>query len=357
MRSVDLPLHPGKCPKYLFPLMKQLSREMGNLIVAEYGAKELIRRFSDPMFFQAWGCAVAYDWQSSGLTTTTTAAIKEAEIEGLAVCGGKGKTSKKTISEIEQRGDEFGISSKSIERMQYSSRLAAKVDSSCILDGYNLYHHTFFFDEKGEWIVIQQGMNDQNGYARRYHWQKTDNFVDSPPDLIAGFKEKEVLSTVSKENEQVRKSSVDLINDNPIHLRRYLTGQTTLTTYDDNFVFPTHHEIIKEDLPEKDWRYLQQIYEYQPKNYEEMVSLKGMGGRKIRALALLSKLVHGTELDWKDPVKFSFAHGGKDGIPYPVDEPNYAHSIEFLKETVKQTKLGNEEKSSVLKRLCAIANQ
>lgn len=327
---------------------------MGEMIVGQYGAGELVRRLSDPMFFQAWGCAIGYDWQSSGLTTTTVAAIREAGIRGIAVCGGKGKTGQKTPAQIEENGEEFGLSSSRIERMVYASRMAAKVDGCCVQDGYELYHHAFVFDEKGEWAVIQQGMNDKNSYARRYHWLKTDLFVDAPPHSIMGFEHPQVLNTVSETGKETRKASVDLVNDNPARLRRYFTGQTSLfecETGNSAFVFPARHEIFFEDLPKKDWELLQKVYEYQPKTYEELVAFRGMGAKKIRALALVSKLLFGCELDWKDPVKYSFAHGGKDGIPFPVQKPEYRHSIQFLREAVADSGLGNDEKIRALKKL------
>lgn len=345
-----MPLHPGTCPKWLFPLMRKLSREMGRAIVREHGGAELVRRLADPMFFQAWGCVIGFDWQSSGLTTTTAAAIREAGIEGIAVCGGKGKTGQKTPQQIEEKGEEFGLSISKIESMKYASRLAAKVDGCCVQDGYELYHHAFMFDERGEWAVIQQGMNGASKYARRYHWTRTDAFVDAPPHSIMGFQHPQVLNTVSRESAETRKASVDLANENPARLRKYFTGQSTL--FDDGgFTFPAHHEIFREDLPEKDWELLGKVYEYQPKTYEELVAFRGMGAKKLRALALVSRLVFGCEPDWKDPVKYSFAHGGKDGIPFPVQREEYAHSIRFLRNALEAAELGRDEKILALKRL------
>jgi hypothetical protein len=348
--TVSLPLHPGKCPAWLFQRMKPLAGEISRLIIDSYGTTELLRRIADPMFFHALGCVIGFDWHSSGVTTTTCGALKEAITSdtGVVVCGGKGKSSRKTPGEIDVNAGKFGLD---CERLKKASYLSAKVDSSCIQAGYELYHHCFFFDEKGNWCVVQQGMNDRNSYARRYHWFDTDNFTDNPPDKIAGTAEPSVLNLVSGETGDARKVSVDLINDNPIHLRRYFTGQTTLS--DDSYSMPMRHEILPCDLTEKDWRLLHNVYELQPQNYEELICLKGIGAKKLRALALVARLIHGTKLDWKDPVKYSFAHGGKDGIPYPVDRQNYDHSISFLRDILAEAK--GSEKEKALRRLASVS--
>ncbi len=346
MKTIDLPLHPGKCPAWLFTRMRSLSREIVSVIIDNYGSRELLLRLSDPMFFQALSCAIGFDWHSSGTTTTTCGALKEAlTIDlGIAVAGGKGRASRNTLQEIQQKSDYLGACEKKLRK---ASILTAKVDSSVIQDGYNLYHHSFLFDEKGNWCVIQQGMNPANHYARRYHWFNADRFVASPPNKIAGSKEKETLNLSSCQCEDSRKVSLDLVKDNPNHLRKYFGGQTTLL--DTHYALPARHEIFKSDLSKKDWEILHNAYELQPKNYEELVCLQGMGKKKLRALGLLAKLIHGTELDWKDPVKYSFAHGGKDGIPYPVDRTTYQNSISFLQDVLAETKSG--EKSKALSRL------
>ncbi|MDD5171494.1 MAG: DUF763 domain-containing protein [Candidatus ainarchaeum sp.] len=348
--TVSLPLHPGKCPAWLFQRMKPLTKEISRLIIDSYGTTELLKRISDPMFFQALSCVIGFDWHSSGTTTTTCGALKEAITSdmGIVVCGGKGKTSRKTPSEIDASAGKFNLDG---ARLKKASYLSAKVDSSCIQAGYELYHHCFFFDENGNWAVVQQGMNDANGYARRYHWFDAETFVDDPPDKIAGIAEPSALNLVSDVSEDARKVSLDLVNDNPIHLRRYFTGQTTLS--DDHTSMPERHEILPCDLSGKDWQLLQNAYELQPQNYEELVCLKGMGGKKLRALALVARLIHGTELDWKDPVKYSFAHGGKDGIPYPVDRSNYDHSISFLRDILAEAK--GSEKEKALRRLASVS--
>lgn len=322
--------------------MRPLSREISRIIIDNHGTGEFLRRLSDPMFFQAVGCVLGFDWHSSGLTTTTCGALKEAGLIdfGIAVAGGKGRRSKETLGEIGILSGKMGLDAGKLEK---ASTLSAKVDSSCIQAGYDLYHHSFLFDEKGNWAVIQQGLNDSNGYARRYHWFNSEVFVDSPPLDIAGRAEPEALNLVSGESGEARKVSVDLVCDNPVHYKKYFDGQMRLT--DDFTAFPSRHEILPCDLTRRDWEVLQDAYELQPENYEELISIRGMGRKKIRALALLAKLIHGIRLDWKDPVKYSFAHGGKDGIPYPVDRSTYENSISFLRDIILEAKSGEKERA------------
>jgi hypothetical protein len=346
MRTLDLPLHPGRCPPWLFKRMRDLAREISLVIINNYGTGEFLSRLSDPMFFQALGCVLAFDWHSSGLTTTTCGALKEAITfdSGLAMAGGKGRASRFAQQEIQQKSDYFGIRDAPLRK---ASAMSAKVDSSCIQDGYGIYHHSFVFDEKGNWCVIQQGMNPANKYARRYHWHNSEEFINGPDNQIAGSKEERALNLVSSQTNESRKAAVDIINDNPAYVRKYFDGQTTL--FDK---MPARHEILPCDLTKKDWETLHAAYELQPKNYEELVSLRGMGKKRLRALALVAKLIHGTELDWKDPVKYSFAHGGKDGIPFPVDRPTYESTISLLRESLEETK--SEEKNRALKRLAQL---
>jgi hypothetical protein len=354
--SVDLPLHPGKCPPWLFRRMKPLSKAISQLIIDEYGTLELLKRLSDPMFFQSLACAIAFDWHSSGVTTTTCGALKEALTEdmGIVACGGKGKTSKRTPGEITAYSDRFNLSESKRSALLQATRLSAKVDSSCVQDGYELYHHSFFMDEKGNWAVVQQGLNNGSGFARRYHWLDTNNFTEGPPENIAGMrKEENVLNLVSSESNDARERSLELVQDNPLRLQKYFTGQTTL--FDSgSFALPERHEILQCDMSKKDWEALERAYELQPQNYKELLSLSGMGKKKLRALALVSKLIYGSDLDWKDPVKYSFAHGGKDGIPYPVDRPSYDHTIAFLRDAIDSAKIDSEEKKAALRRLQVI---
>jgi hypothetical protein len=357
---VNLPLHSGKAPRWLFERMVKLAEKTSDILVYEFGQKEFLNRMSNPFWFQAFSCVLGFDWHSSGTTTTTCGALKIALNKsnlGIKVAGGKGKASRKSIEEIEKFSDELSLSYKKIEEMKYSSKMAAKVDNVCVQDGYQLYHHCFFFTENGDWIVVQQGMNEN--YARRYHWLSFNvkNFIEEPHAAICCDRiENEVLDMTSKESRETRKISVDLINDNPIHLKKYFlpNNQSMLTDFFykiENFSMPKHHPIFNIDIGKNGIDVLQKAYEIQPKNYEELVALNGMGPKKIRALALISNLIFGSKMSWKDPVKYTFTHGGKDGFPYPVDRETYDNSIQILEDCINQARLNKQEKISAFKRL------
>ncbi|WP_287583879.1 DUF763 domain-containing protein [Candidatus Borrarchaeum sp.] len=359
---VNLPLHGGKAPRWLFNRMVKLAKGITLFLIEEFGGtEEFIKRISDPYWFQALSCVLGFDWHSSGTTTTTCGALKSAILpeSGIAVTGGKGRFSKLTLSEIEMIGDIFSLSTQKIEELKYASKLSAKVDNNCIQDEYQLYHHSFFFTEEGDWAVVQQGLNSSNRYARRYHWSSgiIVSFVNEPHTGIACDKvEKRVLDLTAKQSSETRQISLDLIKDNPKHLQKYLhsSDQRRITDYSnavETYTMPSRHPILLPiDLNRKDWEVLQTAYNIQPKNYEELVAIKGMGAKKIRALALISDLIFGTKASWKDPVKYSFAHGGKDGYPFPVDKEVYDNSIQILKDAVDNL-ASNKEKYSAVKRL------
>jgi hypothetical protein len=357
---VNLPLHSGKAPRWLFERMVKLAEKTSNILIYEFGQKEFLNRMSNPFWFQAFSCVLGFDWHSSGTTTTTCGALKFALNRtnlGIRVAGGKGKASRKSAEEIEKFSNDFSLSTQKIEEMKYSSKMSAKVDNVCVQDGYQLYHHCFFFTEKGDWIVVQQGMNEN--YARRYHWlySNVKTFIEEPHAAICCDRiENEVLDMTSKESRETRKISLDLINDNPIHLKKYFlpNNQSMLTDFFykiENFSMPKHHPIFNIDIGKNGIDLLQKVYEIQPKNYEELVAFEGMGPKKIRALALISNLIFGSKISWKDPVKYTFTHGGKDGFPYPVDKETYDHSIQILEDCINQAKLNEKEKITALKRL------
>jgi hypothetical protein len=347
-----LPLHSGKTPRWLFERMVKLSGAIAEIIIDEYGRKEFIKRLSNPFWFQSFSCVIGFDWHSSGTTTTTCGALKIALQEnelGIRIAGGKGKNARRVEEEI--LTSSLSLSEKNIERLKYASRMAAKVDTACLQDGYMLYHHVIIFDESGNWAVIQQGMKED--YARRYHWfsEKVSSFVEEPHCGIIGDRfEGNVLDMTSRENEEIRKASVDIVKDNPARLMKYLP-QKTLVSFLPAIRMPAHHEIRISDLSKDTLEFLKRAYEFQPKDYEELISLKGCGPAKVRALALLSQILFGEEIKWKDPLKYTFAHGGKDGHPYPIDRKTYDESIEFLKDAIRQAKLNEFEKLNALKRL------
>ncbi|MEM7816163.1 MAG: DUF763 domain-containing protein [Candidatus Aenigmatarchaeota archaeon] len=354
----DLPLHSGKAPPWLFRRMVKLAGGITEAIILEYGQDEFLRRISDPYWFQAFGCVLGFDWHSSGVTTTVTGALKESlnpEVAGIGFAGGKGKLSRKTPYEILSIGEKFSLSTRQIERMQYSSRMSAKVDSTAIQDGYQLYHHFFVFTEKGKWAVIQQGMNPEKRYARRYHWlsENVQSFVEEPHTGIAcDSKEKEVLDMTSRKSSEARKISVDVLNDTK-DFSKLFSGQSVLVDFLGSkpriLSMPKTHFIL--NMGKRDLETLNRAREIQPENYEEFLSIQGIGPKTVRSLALISEVIYGKPPSWEDPVKFSFAHGGKDRIPYPVDRKTYDKSIEILRTGIEQARLGQREKLSAIKRL------
>jgi hypothetical protein len=343
--------------------MVKLAKGITLFLIEEFGGKEeFIRRISDPYWFQALSCVLGFDWHSSGTTTTTCGALKTALQQtdiGISITGGKGRISRKTLSEIELAGVRFSLPTKKIEALKYASKLSAKVDNNCIQDDYQLYHHSFFFTEDGNsWAVVQQGLNSSNRYARRYHWSSENivSFVEEPHTGICGDKiEEHVLDLTAKKSQETQQTSLDLIRDNPNHLRKYFhePGQKLLSDYSDSveiYTMPSRHPILPIDLRKKDWEVLQTAYEINPTCYEDLVAIRGMGAKKLRALALISNLIFGTKASWKDPAKFSFAHGGKDGYPFPVNKEVYDNSIQTLKDAIDNL-ASSKEKYSAIERL------
>lgn len=345
-----LPLHHGKAPRWLFERMVSLAREIVFAIISEFGQEEFLKRLSDPFWFQALGCVLGFDWHSSGLTTTTTGALKEAlrgmEREtGLFIAGGKGLTSRKTPDQILSHASKYGINP---EPLIYASRLTAKVDNSAIQDGYQLYAHVFFFTYKGEWAVIQQGMNHESKTARRYHWlsSRIKSLVEEPHSAICSEKkEKRVLNMVSRESKEARQISTMLARQSP---EKTISEFNMIRELD----LSKRHEVTVDDIdPQKLYRVLLKTYERMPEDFEALLGIQGVGPKTIRALSLVAELIYGKAPSFKDPARFSFAHGGKDGTPYPVDRTIYDRTIEVMKRAIESSRLGNNEKIQALRRL------
>jgi hypothetical protein len=340
----NLPLHSGKIPKWLFERMKKLAREITIFIVQEFGEKEMIKRLSDPFWFQSFGCILGFDWHSSGLTTTVCGALKDG-IKGMErdlnifVAGGKGATSRKTPSEIENFGNFINIAP---EKLIYASRMSAKVDSSALQDGYQLYHHTFVFTKDGTWAVIQQGMNENSRYARRYHWLSLnmDNFVCEPHSAICCDNKRKIINMVARDSEEARNIVTELSRENP---------QFVISQFKKILTLPRHHD-IKAD-PKRLYNVLLNTYERKVEDFEKLLSIKGVGPKTIRALSLIGELIYGVKVSFNDPVRYSFAHGGKDGYPYPVDRKNYDRSIEILREAITKAKIGDKDRVRAIKKL------
>ncbi|KYH40625.1 MAG: hypothetical protein AYL32_010530 [Candidatus Bathyarchaeota archaeon B26-2] len=346
--------------------MIKLAREISTIIIDEYGREVFLQRISDPYWFQAFGCVLGYDWHSSGVTTVVTGVLKSAlrpEEHGVAVCGGKGKASMRTLQEIVQVGEEFSLSTGTIERLRYSSRLSAKVDNTAIQAGYPLYHHAFFMTEDGKWAVVQQGMSLKDRTARRYHWLSNNvrRFVVEPHNAIVGDVRREIaLDMTARESDGCRERSVDVAKENPRKVARMLKA-----------IRPSYQKSLREWIPKGEslrdagdyvaeflsmpltvnWRALRRAYEFQPRDYEELLGIRGIGPATIRGLALVSEIIYGDRPSWRDPVKYSFAFGGKDGVPFPVDRRSMDASIQLLKEAVEKARIGDRERLRSLKRL------
>jgi len=345
--------------------MRELAKEIVTIIVDEYGTGNFLKRISDPFWFQALGCVLGYDWHSSGVTTVVTGVLKQAvvaEDHGMAVCGGKGKVSRQTPLEIGNISERFGFAIEKIQNLQYASKMSAKVDNTAIQAGYQLYHHTFFLAEDGKWAVIQQGMCPQDHTARRYHWlsDNAKNFVVEPHDDIVGDVKRDiVLDMTAKESESCRKTSVDIAKEEPKKIKRMIMS-----------IRPAYQKSLQEWMPKTadtlwkeypidvlsmprniNWKALREVYEFKPRNYEQLLGFKGMGPATIRGLALIAELIYGEKPSWKDPVKYSFAYGGKDGVPHPVNRRAMDESIRILKQAIEEAKIGSNERTRSLQRL------
>ncbi|HVM77296.1 MAG TPA: DUF763 domain-containing protein [Candidatus Paceibacterota bacterium] len=381
----------GHCPPWLFERMVKLGREMVQVLIAEYGPDEFIKRIADPVWFQSLGTVLAFDWNASGLTTILTAALKEAirsqeQDLGIFICGGKGKTSRKTPDEIRTWGERLSLPTAPTENLVYNSKMSAKVDSALVQDGFQLYHHAFFFSvrrnaqtgrkELGSWAVVQQGMNTQKASARRYHWFSEDvhDLVEEPHSAITSpVTVKTVLDLTAKASGKTREISTELAQSGYTTLmkdiqllRKHSTRlnqmvklqngegrQLTLLNLESKEF--TYHPMIHEDFSRSKYleKVLATVSEYKPKTYEELVALKGVGPKTVRALALVGEVIYGAEPSYEDPARYSFAHGGKDGTPYLVDRKTYDETITILGDAVRKTKLASQEKQKALGRLWA----
>ena len=346
----NLPLHWGTMPAWLFSRMTKLARAIIEAMVYEFGNHEVLRRLSDPYWFQSFGCVLGFDWHSSGLSTTVCGAIKEAlrgtEKElGIFVAGGKGKTSRKTPNEIELFGEKYSI--RQTPDLIYASKMSAKVDNTAVQDGFQIYAHTFIFTQDGQWAVIQQGMNPEIGMARRYHWLSSflNSFVNEPHSAICCDWRGRVLNLVAQESGKTRETSVSLVTDG---FNEFLKDLTKLKVLE----MPKHHQITSIDFnSQKLKQTLFNLHKQKPKNFEELLGVKGVGPKTVRALALVSEIIYGAKPSYEDPVRYSFAHGGKDGTPYPINRKHYDKSIEILEKAIKKAKIGQLEKIKALKAL------
>jgi hypothetical protein len=373
----------GKCPRWLFERMVALGRQMTLAIAEEEGPDEYIRRLADPVWFQSLGTVLAFDWNASGLTTILTAALKEAirgqeRGLGIFICGGKGKTSLKTPDEIKLWSERINLAPDNSKSLVYNSRMAAKVDSALVQDGFVIYHHTFFFTKNGAWTVVQQGMNTANQTARRYHWHSKNvkDLVCEPHTGISSqIKSKNALDLTARSSTKNRQTSRELVTSGSFNtlmkdlllLSKYCTplsqtaeisdkiGQQRLKFLNlENKEF-AWHPVVHENFAKS--KYLQKILwrlcDQKPENFEKLLAQEGVGPKTIRALSLVAEVLYGAKPSYQDPARYSFAHGGKDGTPYPVDRETYDKTIETMKKYVAKSRLPFTEKQKSLKKLDA----
>jgi uncharacterized protein len=348
--SADLPLHYGYVPKWLYERMAKLGLAITESIVGEYGKKEFLSRLSDPFWFQSFGAVMGMDWHSSGITTSVMGALKRAvnphsKELGIYICGGKGKFSKQAPQELIGVGEQTGLNAQELVR---HSKLSAKVDNTAIQDGFQLYTHNFIVSNEGDWSVVQQGMREGDSMARRYHWHSAQvhSFVEEPHAAICGANQGQILNLTAMEAGTSRNGILSISQEKPELMMQEIQ----------QLVMPSHHNVTSKDV---DLRRLGSIlwvaHEAQPKDFEELLLLEGVGPRTVQSLALVSEVIHGTPSRFKDPARFSFAHGGKDGHPFPVPTKTYDEVISTLQKAVHKAKIGQTEKADALKKLHALA--
>jgi hypothetical protein len=381
--------------------MIRLSYAISKVIIDEYGQREFLKRLSDPLWFQAFGCVLGFDWHSSGVTTVVTGVLKQSikeNVHSISIAGGKGKRSLDTKNEIPLLAEKnYNLSSSKIDELLYASKIAAKIDNAALQDGYSLYHHVIFFDEYGNWAIVQQGMNSSNKMARRYHWisDNLKSFVIEPHvGIISENRNPNTLNMTSIDSNENQKICVDLVNSNINNLQSSVykvleitkkNASTKINTLD-NWIVPqidntnNHAASTMEsqgeyksnnrvnmksnslrehyEMPRRlDWNIFRKAYDIQPKNYEQLISIPGIGPSSVRALSLIGEIIFGTSASWQDPVKYNFAHGGKDGVPYPVARKIYDKSISYLYSAIEGAEIQREERIDTLKKLAEFSNR
>ncbi len=398
MRSgyADLPLHGGRVPAWLATRMAALGRVIAEAIVHHYGADEFLRRLSHPFWFQSFGSVMGMDWHSSGITTSVLGALKRglAPVEhelGVYVCGGRGRASRRTPDELTRVGELTGIDA---ARLAETSRLIAKIDSAAVQDGYDLYLHGFIVTANGRWCVVQQGMNPTRREARRYHWlsEGLAGFLDSPHAAIEGVNQGCILNLADARAKASRAAGLELVHAGPQKtlsvLRRLQTGRgRTLSLFAEDetlshpeptrshaaptgceprsapaplphLQMPARHEVLASDIVLRRLHgALAAAADRGPRDFADLLLTPGVGARTVAALALVAEVIHGTPSRFSDPARYSLAHGGKDGHPFPVPIKVYDETLRVLKQAVSQARLGRAEKLDALRRLDAHARQ
>ncbi len=358
--TANLPLHGGRVPAWLGKRMTALGTVITQAIVLEYGRDEFLRRLSHPFWFQSFGAVMGMDWHSSGITTSVMGALKrglsplQKEL-GIYVCGGRGKHSRKTPEELLAVGQTTGLDGDSFAQ---TSRLVAKIDSAAVQDGFQLYLHSFIVTDDGSWCVVQQGMNGAKREARRYHWLSEDisSFVEDPHAAIDGPNKGNIINLADYRAAKSRRSQLRLLAEGPDAVLESVAQAKRLresaSSHQPHLRMPGHHEVRPEDVIAKRLHAtLAAAAERAPRDYEELLLTPGVGARTVESLALVAEVIHGSASRFSDPARFSLAHGGKDGHPFPVPLKVYDKSIAVLRSAVERARLDNADRMAALKAL------
>lgn len=355
--TADLPLHYGRVPAWLSSRMALMGGAMVQLIVEEFGPQEFLSRISDPFWFQSFGAVLGMDWHSSGITTSVMGALKRAinpiagEL-GLCVCGGRGRYSRQTPSELIQYGSRNNLDGAALAR---ASRLTAKVDNNCLQDGFQIYQHNFIISSTGEWAVVQQGMNQQTAFARRYHWHspRVSSFVSDPRTAVVGDRQGALLNLSDRRAEEARDSILSFMAE-PMSLQ--WKEISSLLRGGRHLSMPAHHEVTPGDVnAERLGAVLALAHDRECRSFTDALLLDGVGPRTVQSLALVSEVIYGKPVRFDDPARFSFAHGGKDGHPFPVPLEVYDEGISFMKRLVNKCRVDHSVRKESLKALSEIS--
>ncbi|MFD0941300.1 DUF763 domain-containing protein [Pedobacter boryungensis] len=350
--TADLPLHYGHVPLWLAERMGKLGLAITEEIISNKGKNNFLQRMSDPFWFQSLGAVMGMDWHSSGITTSVLGALKRninihAKEFGIYICGGKGKLSKNTPNEIIKFSESNGLNASNLVKC---SKLSAKVDNTAIQDGFQLYQHNFIVSDEGNWTVIQQGMSDKSATARRYHWHSSTlkSFTEEPHTFIYGQNCGEILNLTDKDANPLKKSILNLTCEQPAKMIKEIK----------KLVMPNHHEVRSKDVNLKRLgATLWLAQENNISNFEDLLLLQGLGPRTLQSLALVSEIIYGNPSRFKDPARFSFANGGKDGHPFPVPVNVYDETIKTLRSAIDKSKIGNSDKMQAFQSLSKISQR
>lgn len=344
MRSVtELSLHGGKAPRWLFSRMVKLSGAISFVIMDEFGPDEFIRRIADPNWFQALSCAIGYDWHSSGTTTVTMGALKEAlnNCGEIYIAGGKGKAGLKTPSDIMSGADVLSLSGGLADNLKEKSRIAAKVDSGMVYDSIGIYHHTMVFSKSGKWAVVQQGMSGKSNMAVRFQWLSDTvnekDIANEPHSAIHSDYRTSSLDLTSSENSWSREASCEALEE---------YGKMLTVSY------PRRHGINMDiDMSKRARDIIAKANEIDPGNYKELLLIKGVGRATLRSIAFVSSLIYDKELAYRDPVMYAYNLGGKDMIPFGINRKTYDNVCRGMQGIIENARIDSNEKYSMLKRL------